>query len=85
MISIFDLSPTTANTVRRLVLEKLTRRSTPVRLGSVTPIIINPTIKDTETNHGGDKEFRLDKKKSSKSETVTEAQSLLHLIFGSDK
>lgn len=57
MLSIWDLHPQAQSTIRRVIRELAsykrrfrTSRSTPITLGSGTPVIINPSQKDTENN-----------------------------------
>jgi len=48
-VSIFELREDTARVVQRVMREaRKTRRSSRVRLGSITPVLINPTIRDTQ-------------------------------------
>jgi len=76
MISISELSPQTQATVRRMMVElhwrpvKPNNRSLLIKLGNKTPVLINPTIKDTDNNIS-DMDNTLDfKTKKSKSEKV---------------
>jgi hypothetical protein len=51
MIRIDQLKEETARVVRRVISEtyiRKTRRSSRVKLGSCTPVLINPTMKDTQ-------------------------------------
>jgi hypothetical protein len=50
MVSLSELSPQIAQTIRRIISEKRTRRSIPIVLGSKSPVIVHPTSKDTENN-----------------------------------
>lgn len=73
---ICNLNPETAKTVQRILLELLaykrrfpTRRSSPIKLGSKSEVLINPTVRDTETETDDKKDVVLGKtKKVSKSE-----------------
>jgi hypothetical protein len=55
-LKIFDLNPQTAKTIQRIVLElarhpvRPNKCSMPIRLGSKSAVIINPTLKQVQNN-----------------------------------
>lgn len=70
MISLLDLNEKTATVVRKVLAEKRTRRSKRVKLGSPSPVIINPALNKTTND-----DYYHDLRKS-----IKEAQSLWRLL-----